>query len=109
MDNQDLDAISSVIERNLVQIWKIDPLRVNNRTAARLVELMIDKYHFNDETPAAESAPFEDCFRFMLQGTEKIFSQKSPVQVVKVLAAVYRSIERRSDGTSYLHFISQLM
>ena len=42
------------------------------------------------------------------QNTGRQFSEIPPEQVVKVLAAVYRSIQRRTvGGTSYLQFVSQ--
>lgn len=69
---------------------------------------MIDNYHFNDEAPQAGSPVVEKGFRLFLQNTGKTFSQIPPEQVVKVLAAVHRSIQRRTiGGTSYLQFVSQ--
>jgi hypothetical protein len=107
-DNLELERIADVIESTLSQIWTNDPHNVNDRTAARLVELMIDKYHFNDEAPLVDSPVLEEGFRLFVQETGTTFSQASPEQVVKVLAAVYRSIQRRTvGGTSYLQFVSQ--
>ncbi|HHO47354.1 MAG TPA: hypothetical protein ENN06_02690 [Desulfobacteraceae bacterium] len=107
-DNPIHERIADVIESTLCQVWAKDPQNVNDRTAARLVELMIDKYHFNDEAPQADSPVQEEGFRLFLQETGKTFSQIHPEQVVKVLAAVYRSIQRRTiGGASYLQFVSQ--
>jgi hypothetical protein len=107
-DNPDLESIADVIESTLCRAWANDPHNVNDRTAVRLVELMIDKYHFNDEVPQAGSTSEDEGFRLFLQETGKTFSQISPKQVVKVLAAVYRSIQRRTiGGNSYLQFVSQ--
>jgi len=81
---------------------------VDERTAARLVELMIDTYHFKDETPRTDTPGLEDGFCFFAQNTGKKLSHIHPEQLVKVLAAVYRSIQRRTiGGTSYLQFASQ--
>lgn len=107
-DNPELGAIADVIESTLCRVWADDPHNVNDRTAARLIELMIDRYHSNDEAPQADSPALEKGFRLLLQNTDKTFSQLPSEEVVKILAAVYRSIQRRTvGGTSYLQFVSQ--
>jgi hypothetical protein len=78
-----------------------------------LVELLIDKYHFNDDAPPRESPEVEEGFHLLLRNIERQLSRTSSEELVKVLAAVHRSIERRSEGTSggtiYLQFISELI
>ena len=107
-DNPDLESIASVLEFLLCQIWVNDDQYVDDRTAARLVELMIDRYHFNDDKPRTDTPVLEEGFRFFSQNTDKKLSHIPPEQLVKVLAAVYRSIQRRTiGGTSYLQFVSE--
>lgn len=107
-DSPELEDIADVIESALCRVWADDPDNVNDRMAARLVELMIDRYHFNDEAPQADSPALEEGFRLFSQYTGKTFSQLHSEEVVKVLAAVYRSIQRRTvGGSSYLQFVSQ--
>ncbi|TKB27000.1 hypothetical protein FCL47_07395 [Desulfopila sp. IMCC35006] len=107
-DNPELEDIANVIESTLCRVWADDPHNVNDRTVARLVELMIDRYHFNDEAPQVDSPALEEGFRLFSQNTGKTFSQLHSDEVVKILAAVYRSIQRRTvGGTSYLQFVSQ--
>ena len=107
-DTPELEGVANVIESTLCRVWADDPHNVNDRAAARLVELMIDRYHFNDEAPQAESPALEEGFRLFLQNTGKTFAQLHPEEVVKILAAVYRSIQRRTvGGASYLQFVSQ--
>lgn len=106
--NQDLEGIANVIESALCQVWANDPQNVNDRTVTRLVELMIDRYHFNDGTPQTDSPVLEEGFRLFVQETGKTFSRIHPEHVVKVMVAVYRSIQRRTvGGSSYLQFVSQ--
>ena len=72
--------------------------------------MMIDRYHFKDEGSQADLPVLEEGFRLFVQNTGKTFSQNHPEEVVKILAAVYRSIQRRTVGgnsTSYLQFVSQ--
>lgn len=105
--NQELESIAYVIEAALCQLWANDPQHVDDRTATRLVELMIDRYHFNDQAPLADSPVLEKGFHMFSQETAKTFARIPPEQVVKVLAAVHRSIHRRTiGGTSYLQFVS---
>jgi len=107
-DNPDLESIADVVELSLCQIWLNDHHRVDDRTAGRLVELMIDRYHFNDEKPRADTSVLDEGFRFFLQNIGEKLAHIHPEQLVKVLAAVYRSIQRRTvGGTSYLQFVSQ--
>lgn len=107
-DNPELGSIADVVELSLCQIWANDHRHVDDRTAARLIELMIDRYHFKDETPRTDTPVLEDGFRFFSQNTGKKLSHIDPEQLVKVLAAVYQSIQRRTiGGTSYLQFASQ--
>jgi len=106
--NQDLEGIANVIESSLCRVWANDPHNVNDRAVVRLVELMIDRYHFNEKAPQAESPALEEGFRLFSQYTGKAFAQLHSEEVVKVLAAVYRSIQRRTvGGSSYLQFVSQ--
>lgn len=107
-DNHGLESIADVIELSLSRIWANDHQHVDDRTAARLVELMIDRYHFNDEKPRADTSVLEEGFRFFSQNIGEKLAHVHPEQLVKVLAAVYRSIQRRTiGGSSYLQFVSQ--
>jgi hypothetical protein len=107
-DNPELESIADVVELSLCRIWVHDHQHVDDRTAARLVELMIDRYHFNDEKPRADTSVLEEGFRFFSQKIGEKLAYIHPEQLVKVLAAVYRSIQRRTvGGTSYLQFVSQ--
>ena len=107
-DNPDLQSIADVVELSLCQIWANDHRHVDDRTAARLIELMIDRYHFKDATPRTDTPVLEEGFRFFSQYTGQKLAHIHPEQLVKVLAAVYRSIQRRTvGGTSYLQFVGQ--
>lgn len=107
-DNPELESIADVVELSLCQIWVHDHQHVDDRTAARLVELMIDRYHFNDEKPRADTSVLEEGFHFFSKNIGEQLAHIHPEQLVKVLAAVYRSIQRRTvGGTSYLQFVSQ--
>ena len=108
VDNPELESIARTVESSLCQIWVHDHQHVDDRTAIRLVELMIDRHHFNDEKPRADTPVLEEEFRFLSQKIGEELAHIHPEQLIKILAAVYRSIQRRTvGGTSYLQFISQ--
>lgn len=107
-DNPDLESIANVVELLLCQIWANDHLHVDDRTAVRLVELMIDRYHFSDEKLGTDTLVLEEGFHFFSHVIGEKLSHIHPEQLVKVLSAVYRSIQRRTiGGASYLNFVSQ--
>lgn len=107
-DNPHLESTAEVVESTLCQVWANDSQNVDDRIAARLIELMIDKYHFNDEKPRTDTPVLDKGFRLLVQNTDEKFSRIPPEQSVKVLVAVYRSIQRRTiGGTSYLQFVNQ--
>ncbi len=104
----ELEGIAENIESLLCMVWADDPDRVNDWTTARLVEGMMDHYHFNNGsqsfTELARTTDTPSLVQCICEELEAV-----PVDMlVKVLAAVHRSIHRRSiGGTSYLEFISQ--
>jgi len=55
-NNSDLEIISNVIETNVCQIWADDYADRDDRSAARLPELMIDKYSFNGAVLRTDTA-----------------------------------------------------
>jgi len=106
-DRIELEHIADLIETTLCQVWANDPENVNDRTAARLVELMMDKYHFNDTEPRMDTPVRAEGYAMLSRNISRELSHIAPEVLVKVLAAVYRSIQRRSiGGSSYLQFVS---
>ncbi len=106
--NVELEEISGVIETALCQVWVSGGTAVNDRTAARMVELMLDKYHFNDKEPLPDNSLESAAYHLFSQAIDKQLPEVSEEKLVKVLTAVYRSIQRRSvGGNSYLKFVSQ--
>ena len=102
------EKISAVIETALCRVWAADGKNVNDRTAARLVELMLDKYHFNDEKQQIGDPVLAAGHQQFSRTIREELSQVPAEKLVKVLAAVYRSIHRRTNGgSSYLQFVSR--
>jgi hypothetical protein len=103
----ELEGIAENIETLLCMVWAGDSENVNDRTAARLVERMIDKYHFKDEKQPITELAMATVDQLLSQSVGKELKDVPDKTLVKVLAAVYRAIQRRTNGgSSYLEFVS---
>ena len=106
-NSPELEGIAENIESLLCMVWAADSENVNDRTVARLVERMIDKYHFKDEKQPITELVMASRDPFFSQAVSKELEQVPVETLVKVLAAVYRAIKRRTiGGSSYLEFVS---
>lgn len=104
----ELENIADVIESALCLVWVEDRGNVNDRTAARLVELMMDRYHFNDGAQTITDPVLAAGHQLFSRTIERKLSHVPAEKLVRVLAAVYRSIQRRTvGGCSYLNFVSR--
>lgn len=107
-DSFELERISLPIESALCKIWEEDSKRVNDGTVARLVELMLDIYHFNDHEARIDDPVLAAGHRKIARTIAEEFSHVPAEKLVKVLATIYRSIQRRTNGgSSYLEFASR--
>ena len=102
------ESISSIIESTLVMIWNSDRSLVNDRTALRLVEMLLDHYHFAEEPGEVKDQALAVGYQALLDNLANELDQVEPEKLVKVLGAVYRSIQRHSGGgATYLQFINR--
>ncbi len=107
-DSFEMEGISNVIETALCRVWSADGENVNDRTVARLVELLLDKYHFNDKEQPIDDPVLAPGYQLFSRTIKSELSHVPAEELVKVLAAVYRSIQRRTiGGSSYLEFVSR--
>lgn len=107
-NSSELENVSQVIETALTDIWVADRAHVNDNTVSRLVELLLDHYHFNDSEPAMSDPVLKMWYPRLVERFETELNRVPAEKLVKVLAAVYRSIQRRTvGGSSYLNFISR--
>lgn len=107
-ESPELEGIAENIETLLCMVWAADGENVNDRTAARLVERMIDRYHFKDDKQPITELAIASGEQLLSQAVSKELKHVPAEKLVKVLAAVYRAIQRRTNGgSSYLEFVSQ--
>lgn len=110
-ESHEKERIAHVIEATLSYMWKANKANINDRTARRLVEILLDKYHFNDADeaePQIDDPTLSTAYQHLCTRIDEELEQVPAEQLVKALGAIYRSIQRRSAGScSYLQFISR--
>lgn len=107
-NSSELEGISDVIETALCRVWAADGENVNDKTVSRLVEMQLDRYHFNDTETQSDDPVLTAGHQRLTKTIKDEMGGVAAEKLVKVLAAVYRSIQRRTNGSSsYLEFVSQ--
>lgn len=106
-DSAQFQDISYAIESLFVTFGQ-EYENFTDNTAAKLLELAFDRFHFRDTVLAFSNDQEKVLFERMLKVMEEDLSNVSEDLLVKVLAAVYRSIHRRTTGgREYLQFTTQ--
>lgn len=102
------EKIAMVVENTLSLIWNRDKAHVNDRTVQKLVEMLLDKFHFNNDHNDVSDPVLAQGFQRLCVEIDAELGDVPKDKLVKVLGAVYRSIQRRSSGSStYLQFINR--
>ncbi len=102
-NNFELQGISELIEKGLCIID--DENNINDSIAIRIVELLLDKYFFEDEKISFINPIEEKGFSFIHKHIEKNFGDETKDQIYSVLATILRSIKRHNEGSrGYLNF-----
>lgn len=103
-----LQDISNVVESTLCAFDLAKEDEFTDKAAMQLLELVLDKYHFKDLEPAFSNLTQKDRFSRMSQIIEQDLTNIPEEQLIKVLASIYRSIQRRTNGgREYLNFAHQ--
>lgn len=104
----ELQDISNVIESILCGFDLENKSEFTDITAAQLIELAFDKYYFKDAELSFTDFVLKERFERMIQVIDQDLSNIPEEQLVKVLASIYRSIQRRTTGgREYLQFTQQ--
>lgn len=107
-DSTDLQDIANVLESILCKFDLEIENNFTDKTALQLLELAFDKYHFKDQELAFNNVTLKTLFERMSQVIEEELCDIPQEQLVKVMASVYRSVQRRTNGgREYLIFIKQ--
>jgi hypothetical protein len=106
--SDDLQDIGNVIESILCSFNLELDSEFKDSTALNLLELAFDKYHFNDLELSFSDPITENLFGRMIKIIKEELSTVPKERFVKVMASIYRSIQRRTNGgKEYLTFIQQ--
>lgn len=105
-DDFELQDIANGIESTLNQVASENADLVYDSTAAQLVELLLDHYHFKDDELKTEDSLLMSGYELLIKVIQDQPNFVPEEELVKVLGAVYRSIQRRTNGgREYLNFI----
>lgn len=103
-----LQNIAEGIEKCLCEIDNEN--NINDAVATRIVELLLDKYFFNDEKLFFNSPLEEMGFSYIDKHMKRNLKDISTEEVNRVLATILRSIKRHNNGArGYLHFAHQFV
>ncbi len=103
-----LSDISMVIESTLCKLEIENEGTFTDKTAGKLLELYFDEFHFKDSDINFSNTTQRDQFLQILQILKQDLANIPEEQLVKVMATVYRSILRRTNGgREYLQFAQQ--
>jgi hypothetical protein len=107
-DSMELQDISNSIESILCLFDSEKENNFTDKTALQILELVFDKYYFKD----SELVFNNPTLKFLFERLSKIFEKDLPdtpkEKLIKVLASIYRSIQRRTNGgREYLTFVQQ--
>ena len=106
-NSPELQDISNVVEAVFVT-FDLESQEFTDKTAEKLLELAIDKYHFRDSALPFSNVEQRDWFERLLEAIDQDLSNIAEEQLIRVLASIYRSIQRRTDGgREYLQFTKQ--
>ena len=109
-DDEDLNEHSRVIE-SAICAFDMSAYKLSDPIVLRIIELLIDKYHFQDPPTAFDGALLENGFRSVEQAINEDIADDVPDgTLTKVLGAIYRVAARRSSGNrEYLNFIQKFV
>lgn len=104
----ELEDIGNVIESTLCSMALESNELFQDKDAIKLIELFFDKYHFKDEELRFADTLQKKNFHEIIEVCAQDLPSITHDELVKVMAAIYRSIQRRTNGNrEYLQFAQQ--
>ncbi|MCF8038647.1 MAG: hypothetical protein K9K79_04965 [Desulfohalobiaceae bacterium] len=103
-DSSDLEQIANIIESALARLDQNQDLRDEN--IKFLLERLLDAYHFQDLEILFDSEQDREHYQALVSVIETELDEIPNDKLVKILAAIHKSLNRRSKGSrEYLNFI----
>ena len=104
----ELEDIGNVIESTLCNLALESGESFQDKDAVKLIELFFDKYHFKDIDLQFTDTTQKKSFYKIIEVCQQDLATTPQGELLKVMAAVYRSIQRRTNGKrEYLQFAQQ--
>ncbi len=105
----ELEFIASTIESFLCRLgFSGSDVSFMDQDAARLLELFFDQYHFKDPEITFADPAQEQGYALLSEVIEEDLSDIPKEDLVRVMATIYRALQRRSKGgDEYLRYINE--
>jgi hypothetical protein len=105
----ELEFIASTVESVLCRLgFSGEDETFLDSDAARLLELFFDQYHFKESAPQFSNSAQEKRYALLGEVIEEDLSDIPKEDLVRVMASIYRAIQRRTKGgDEYLRFINE--
>jgi len=99
---------ANIIESAICQFDVELNLTINDNIVSRLIELLLDRYYFNDKEIKFNTKLEENGFNLINRAIEKEVNISSPEELTNIIGTIYRSIKRHTIGNrEYIEFIHQ--
>ena len=107
-DNAELQDNANVIESSICQLDEEQNGNIDDKIALRLIELLLDKYYFNDKELKFRNLLEENGLNLIDQAIRKELEKISDEDLSKIIGTIHRSIKRHTKGhREYIDFIHQ--
>ena len=104
-NSMELQDIANTIESTFCSFDLENEATFTDKTVITLLELLFNHYHFHDSELDFEDSVLKAYFDKLLQIIKQDLSTVPEEQLVQVMGAIYRSIQRRTNGgKEYLQF-----
>ena len=102
----ELQDYANTVESAICTFDRQTNYTINDPVAIRIIELLLDKYHFNDETMLFDNELIESGFDLVDNAIEKDLSDVPVETIVKILKVIHFVAKRRTTGRrEYLKII----
>lgn len=109
-ENFHLQDYSNVIESTLCAFDNANDNRVTDEMVIRILELLLDKYHFKDNTVHTDDNLLWQGFQQIVEAITTDLPDIPEETLIKIIAVIYFVAKRRSKGKrEYLELISQMV
>jgi hypothetical protein len=105
-DDIDLQSYANAIESTFCAFDQSENRQLSDRTALRILELLLDKYHFKQNYDNSEDNLVNKGFTIVLSTIKEDLADLPEDTIIKIIGTIYFVAKRRSKGNrEYLDFI----